>query len=94
MITVRIEHPVPDFSGWKRAFDGDPAHRRESGVRSYRVQRPIDDPKFVIVDLEFDDLATAQAFLEVMKGIWRQVEGAVMNAPRARICETVEQARL
>jgi hypothetical protein len=21
---LRIEHPVPDFDGWKKAFDSDP----------------------------------------------------------------------
>jgi len=24
MYILRIEHPVPDYDGWKKAFDSDP----------------------------------------------------------------------
>jgi hypothetical protein len=93
MTTLRIEHPVPDFERWKNVFDRDPARRQAGGVRSYRVLRPVDDAKYAIVDLEFDDLAGAQAFLEVLKGVWRNAEGKVMNEPKARIFETVDDVR-
>jgi hypothetical protein len=33
MYILRIEHPVPDFEGWKTAFDSDPVGREKSGVR-------------------------------------------------------------
>jgi hypothetical protein len=92
MTVLRIEHPVPDFDGWKRAFDSDPAGRKAGGVRSYRVLRPVDDRNYAIVDLEFEDLQSAHAFLEVLKKIWRNAEGKVMTAPQARIFEIVEQA--
>ena len=54
MFTVQIEHPIRDFDGWRAAFDRDPAGREASGVRCYRIFRPVDDPKFVIIDLDFD----------------------------------------
>ena len=54
MFTVQIEHPIRDFDGWRAAFDRDPAGRETSGVRRYRIFRPVDDPKFVIIDLDFD----------------------------------------
>jgi hypothetical protein len=91
MIVLRIEHPVPDFDAWRRAFDSDPARREQGGVRSYRVLRPIDDPNFAVVDLEFDDRARAEAFLERLKDLWRTAEGKVMRAPQARIFEALEQ---
>jgi len=91
MITLRIEHPVPDFDARKKAFDADPAGRQAGGVRTYRVLRPVDDRNFAIVDLEFDDVAMAQAFLEKLKAVWQGAEGKVMNAPRARITETVQR---
>lgn len=93
MTTLRIEHPVPDFERWKNAFDRDPARRQAGGVRSYRVLRPVDDANYAIVDLEFDDPAQAQAFLKALKGVWQNAEGKVMNAPRARIFETVDHVR-
>lgn len=51
MIILQIEHPVPSFEEWKRAFDSDPVDRQRSGVRRYRILRPVDDPNFVVIDL-------------------------------------------
>ena len=62
MFTVQIEHPIHDFDGWRAAFDRDPAGRETSGVRRYRIFRPVDDPKFVIIDLDFDTDRAAHAF--------------------------------
>jgi hypothetical protein len=90
MYVLRIEHPVPDFAGWKKAFDGDPIGRERSGVRRYRVSRPIDDEKYVLVDLEFDTSAQAEALLAALRAVWGRVEGKVITSPRARIVEAVE----
>jgi len=90
MYVLRIEHPVPDFAGWKKAFDGDPIGRERSGVRRYRVSRPIDDEKYVLVDLEFDTSAQAEALLAALRAVWGRVEGKVITSPRARIVEVVE----
>lgn len=51
MYILRIEHPVSDFDGWKMVFDSDPVGREKSGVRRYRVLRPIDDANYVMIDL-------------------------------------------
>jgi hypothetical protein len=53
MTFVRIERPVPDFDARKRAFDSDPAGRERSGVRNYKILRPIEKPNFVMIDVEF-----------------------------------------
>jgi hypothetical protein len=94
MRIVRIEHAVPDFEKWKRAFDGDPADRRGSGVRRYRVLRAVDDPDFVMIDLEFDGDAEAEAFLRAMERIWSGPGRAVMLGPRARVAALVEEREL
>jgi len=90
MHILRIEHPVPEFDAWKEAFDSDPVHREQSGVRSYRIMRPIDDRKYVMVDLEFDGSSEAEAFLAALRKLWGRVEGRIMESPQARIVETVE----
>jgi len=90
MYVLRIEHPVPDFDGWKRAFDGDPLGRKKSGVRRYRVLRPVDDRKYAMVDLEFDALGDAESMLAALRKLWNEVAGRVMESPKARIVETVE----
>lgn len=91
MPILRIEHRVPNFEGWKRAFESDPAGRERSGVRWYQILRGIDDPNFVMIDLELDTREEAEALLIAMRRIWSRVEGQVMWDPRAHIVEVVEK---
>jgi hypothetical protein len=99
MCTLKIEHPINDFETWKAAFDRDPAQRQLSGVRSYRVFRPLDDPNYIIIDLDFDGTTEAHAFLESMQRVWNRIElspgllrepGAAKVSPRTRMVEEVE----
>src|SRR5687768_2051616 len=82
MTTLHIEHVVPDFDAWKRTFDSYATKRAEGGVRSYRVLRPIDDQSYSIVDLEFDDVASAQAFLAMLEQLWARRDGTIIKQPR------------
>src|SRR5437763_7035782 len=79
MPILRIEHPVPNFEGWKKAFDSDPAGRERSGVRRYQILRLVDDPNYVLIDLEFDTTSEAEALLAAMRQVWSRVEGTVMT---------------
>ncbi len=90
MIVVRIEHPVADYDAWKGAFDADPADRRGSGVRRYRIFRAKDDPNSVMIDLEFDTEAEAEAMLASLRTVWDRVQGTLISDPRGRIVEVVE----
>lgn len=90
MPTLHIQHAVPNFDAWKRAFDGDPMDRKRSGVSRYHVHRSVADPNFVMIDLEFDSLADAEAMLERLRQLWAGPGGAVMRNPEAWIVETVE----
>ena len=92
MYILRVEHAVPDYEGWKRAFDGDPVGREKAGVRRYQVLRAVDDPRYVMIDLEFDTKEQAEALLAGLRKVWSRVEGQVMRDPTARIAE-VEEAK-
>jgi hypothetical protein len=85
---LRIEHPVPDFQTWKDAFDSDPVDREGSGVRSYRVLRQVDDPNYVLIDLEFESAREAEAMLAKLRDLWARVD--VMRDPQVTIVEAVE----
>ncbi len=90
MYILRIEHPITDFDGWKKAFDSDPVGREKSGVLRYRIFRPVDDQKYIIIDLEFDTARQAEALLAAMRKVWGRIQGTIMSDPRARIVEVVE----
>ncbi len=90
MPTLHIEHAVADYDAWKRTFDAYAEHRARGGVRSYRVMRPVDDPKYAVIDLEFADTAAAQAFLAMLRTLWQRVDGTLIHGPRAHILDTVD----
>ena len=94
MPTVRIEHAVPSFEKWKQVYDSDPADRKASGVRRYEIFCAHDDPNYVMIDLDFDSIGDAEAFLRVMEKIWSGPGKAVMQGPRARIVDRVEVMEL
>ncbi len=90
MSILRIEHPVLDYDAWKQAFDRDPALREQAGVRRYQIFRAMDDPDYVMIDLEFDTSTEAEGMFASLQRIWDRVSGTIISDPHARIVNTVE----
>lgn len=90
MPILRIQHAVPDFENWKRAFDSDPMGRKNSGVRRHHVFRSVDDPNFVMIDLELGTLEEAEKLLARLKQLWAGSGATVMKNPHAWIVERIE----
>ena len=90
MTILQIEHQVPNYDGWKKAFDSDPIDRKKSGVIRYRIYRLAEDPNYVVIDLEFDNPNNAQMALVALKNLWSKVEGTIMVSPKTRILEVVD----
>jgi hypothetical protein len=78
---------------WKAAFDRDPIDRRRLGVRRHRIYRPLDDPKYIVGELEFETAAEAEACRSALHDLWNspQAAPALSGAPRVRIVEPVEE---
>ena len=95
MPVLQIEHPVRDFDTWKEAFDGARERREVGRVRRYQVYRPVDDPNYIAVDLEFDRRDEAEAFKLGLEEMWRSPQAARVlgGTPRARIIDIVESKR-
>ncbi|MFE4257932.1 hypothetical protein [Streptomyces sp. NPDC056883] len=94
MFTLHIEHPITDFTVWKSAFDRFAPMRKEAGVRRHRVQRPVDDPAYVIVGLDFDTADQAERFLGFLQArVWSSPDNApaLAGLPQTRILETDEE---
>ena len=91
--TLHIEHPVTDYVTWKTAFDRFADVRSRSGVEAERVQQPVDDARYVVIDLDFATTAQAAAFLQFLTTeVWASPERspALAGAPRTAILEPVE----
>lgn len=90
MVILQIEHPVLNFDAWKQAFDSDPVNRKQSGVRYYRILRPIHILNYAIIELEFDSIDKAEGLLAAMREVWSRVQGTLVESPQARIVRVLE----
>jgi hypothetical protein len=93
MATLLIEHAIADFRTWKAAFDRFAEARERAGVRGHRILSPVDDPKYVVVELDFDTAEEAEAYLGFLReNIWPSPENApaLVGAPRATVLVSAE----
>ncbi len=92
MPTLHIDHAISDLTVWRGAFDPLGEVRRQAGVTQEVVRQPVDDPHRIIVDLDFDTLEHAEAFLDFLQtSIWAVPANApaLVGSPSAVILETV-----
>jgi hypothetical protein len=64
--------------------------RTKFGVRAQRIQLPVDDPHYVVIDLDFDTAAGAGRFLGFLRANVRASAGdapALVGTPRASILQ-------
>lgn len=93
MATLHIEHAISDYPAWKGAFDRFAAARETAGVRRHRIQRPIDDAHYIVIDLEFDTADAAQSFRTFLQTtVWTSSQNApaLVGTPRTSILEPAE----
>ncbi len=91
MATLHIEHPITDYDIWRAAFDRFAGARRDAGVLAERVARPIDDPRYIMIGLDFDTTEQASAFLRFLESqIWNSTTSApaLAGRPRTAILES------
>jgi hypothetical protein len=62
MFTLHLEHPITDYETWRSAFENFAEARANAGVVDERVARPVDDPRYIVVDLDFESEQQAQSF--------------------------------
>lgn len=58
------------------------------------MTRPIDNPNYALIDLEFDNVNEAEGLLATMREVWCGVQGTIIESPQARIVEVVESKEL
>ncbi len=88
MTTLHIEHAISDFDVWRTAFDRFADVRIQSGVRAARIQQPVDDARYVVIDLDFDDVDNASRFLGFLRTrVWASGASspALVGTPHTKI---------
>jgi hypothetical protein len=90
MTTLHIEHPVTDYVTWKAAFDRFDAAREQAGVRAHRIRQPVDDERYVVIDLDFTGVEAANQFLTFLRDVvWAvpQNSPGLVGTPQARVLQ-------
>ena len=90
MATLRIEHAIHDYDLWLKAFDSFEQARTQAGVRRFAVRQPVDDPKYLMVDLEFDTQGQAESFADFLHNrVWSSPASSPVLAgrPQTRILD-------
>ena len=88
MTTLHIEHPITSLEVWSAAFERFAATRAQFGVRAQRVQHPVDDLNYIVVDLDFETAAEASVFLAFLHDrVWSSADSApaLAGTPQTRI---------
>ncbi len=94
MTTLRIEHEISDYGIWKTAFDSFAAARAQAGVDGIAIRQPVDDPRYVLLDLEFETRSRAEAFEQFLQQhVWSSPTSApgLAGEPRTRILDVMSQ---
>ena len=90
MGTLHREHPVTGFATWSEAFARFADVRQPGGVRSARIQQPVDDPAYVVLDLDFDTVPEAEKFRAFrQENVWPSSHNApaLAGTPQTRILQ-------
>jgi hypothetical protein len=91
--TLHIEHPITDLQTWLSAFDRFAEARASAGVVAQRVHQPVDDDRYIVVQLDFDTVEAAAKFKEFLETVvWKSpdLSPGLGGSPRARLLRSVE----
>lgn len=97
MSVLHIEHRISDFETWKLAFDAFSTRRRIAGVSHERVCQPVEDPHYVLIDLDFSTTEQAYAFLDFLRqDVWSSSANApaLVGPPTGRVLDVAYESPL
>jgi hypothetical protein len=92
MATLHIEHPISDLDVWMLAFNRFADARSGAGVTAERIQQPVDDANYIVVQLDFDTPEAAGNFKHFLETVvWASPENSpgLAGTPQARVLNTV-----
>ena len=93
MATLHIEHAITDLPTWLGAFHRFADARAGAGVRATRIHQPVDDDRYIVVQLDFDEVDQATAFLDFLRNVvWASPDASpgLKGAPTGRVLTAVE----
>ncbi len=95
MATLHIEHAIADLDTWLGAFDRFGEARRRAGVTVERIHQPVDDDRYIVVQLDFATVDAAHDFKHFLQTVgWQSqdLSPGLAGAPTARVLREIGRA--
>ena len=89
MRPLRVVH---SYDIWKTAFDGCADVRTKAGVDAFTIRRPVDNSKYLMLDLEFDTTERAEASATFWEqNVWSPPKSSpgLAGVPQAQILDVM-----
>jgi hypothetical protein len=91
---LHIEHQISDVGTWLAAFNQFDDARRDAGVTGQRIHQPIDDEKYIVIQLDFATVEAAEKFKSFLESVvWQShdLSPGLAGTPTARVLREVEK---
>jgi len=88
LATLHIEHPISDLGTWLGAFNQFAEARRDAGVTAERINQPVNDDRYIVVQLDFGSVDAAEQFKGFIESVvWqsRELSPGLAGSPMARV---------
>jgi len=88
MPTLHIEHAISNLETWLGAFNRFADARRDAGVTAERINQPVDDDAYIVVQLDFATVDAAEQFKNFLETVvWQSqdLSPGLAGTPQARV---------
>ena len=93
MVHVLIRHKVADYTRWKEAFDAHLNTRKAAGELGFRVFQVVDDPREVVLLLDWESVEHARQFMGSDELRKTMQQAGVVDQPDVQFIEDVRMVR-
>jgi quinol monooxygenase YgiN len=89
MMHVLVRHKVSDYNSWKDAFDAHLSTRKRAGETGFRVFHNADDPREVVLLLDWESMEGARKFMTSEDLRNAMAKAGVVGVPEVHYLEDV-----
>ncbi len=89
MMHVLVRHKVTDYNRWKDAFDSHLNARKRAGETGFRMFHSVDDPREVVLLLDWDSAEEARKFMTSAELRSAMEKAGVIGSPEVHYLEDV-----
>jgi hypothetical protein len=91
MTVLAVQQTVADYTAWKAGYDNHGTSRKAHGALRDQVLQSAGDPKNLLVLIEFESMADAEAFVNDPSLKQAMAAAGVLGAPDISLRERTDE---